>query len=771
MPSYPSTAAKLFVGLLLTASSALAQPPGPAFPNQFLPSRATEPPAVEASPEGESPPLEERRAQNADQLRIAQRQLESSQEDDSATPKSVQREFDLRKQIDVVIAQQQVARDTTTDLEVRKAALQAQASGEVPIPEDDDGVSSFVELDHLRDELTTLNMRAETTMNDVAHAEAAVEEAQRVHQQRQRVSQELVDRQATDNASAPTSAQVRIAAIELKLAAERLEFRQTELANEKLAADIQNLEILLLQRRIADHEQHAHFTQDDLDQLLAEIGKREDDVKRSMEGARMLRNFTETQWMSAKSNLAKDDSPKAKATIDSLTISADVREREIALASAELERLGKLRTAWERRFQVLNGRATAEQIDQWLDETESAIAELERDRRRQNMQIDDLRDQIAQTASRAKSAAESDPEVAPVLADQENQLRNLAQSYDDNIVDIASARSVLERLHKDLRGESDGWTPFAVLRTVWTIVAAAWNLEVAAVDDRSITVGKVIIGVVLVFLGFLLARWISRTTGRVLTDRFGMPESGSAALKSLTFYVLLVAFALAALRFINVPLTVFTFLGGAIAIGIGFGSQNVVNNFISGLILLAERPIKVGDLIQVDDLYGNVEHIGARSTRIRTGTNLEIIVPNSKFLENNVVNLTLGDDRLRTSISVGVVYGSPTREVTTLLKRAAEEHGRVLNKPEPFVWFVEFGDNALIFELHFWVIVRNVTDRIRVESDVRYRIDNLFRDAGIVIAFPQCDMHVDTAKPLRIQVMPPEAQEGGSPASERRDAA
>jgi small-conductance mechanosensitive channel len=256
----------------------------------------------------------------------------------------------------------------------------------------------------------------------------------------------------------------------------------------------------------------------------------------------------------------------------------------------------------------------------------------------------------------------------------------------------------------------------------------------------------------------------------VFTNRLGMHESGAAALKSLTFYVFVIVFGLAALRFINIPITVFTFLGGAIAIGIGFGSQNILNNFISGLILLAERPIKVGDLIEIDELYGNVEHIGARSTRIRTGMNLEIIVPNSRFLENNVVNLTLADDRLRTCVKVGVEYGSPTRDVTTLLKRAAEEHGRVLNKPEPFVWFVDFGDNSLNFELHFWVIVRNLTDRMRVESDVRYRIDNLFRDAGIVIAFPQRDVHIDTSRPLQIEMVSHDEDEN-SPLTERRDAA
>ena len=190
---------------------------------------------------------------------------------------------------------------------------------------------------------------------------------------------------------------------------------------------------------------------------------------------------------------------------------------------------------------------------------------------------------------------------------------------------------------------------------------------------------------------------------------------------------------------------------------------NIVNNFISGLILLAERPVRTGDLIQLGDLFGTVEHIGARSTRITTAANLEIIVPNSTFLENNVVNWTLANNMIRTSICVGVVYGSPTRMVTRLLKRAADEHGLILDNPEPFVWFTDFGDNSLNFELHFYIQIRNMMERRRVESDIRYKINELLNEAGITIAFPQRDVHLDTAQPLKVQVTPADRGEAEPP--------
>jgi small-conductance mechanosensitive channel len=211
-------------------------------------------------------------------------------------------------------------------------------------------------------------------------------------------------------------------------------------------------------------------------------------------------------------------------------------------------------------------------------------------------------------------------------------------------------------------------------------------------------------------------------------------------------------------------------LGGAIAIGVGFGSQNVINNFISGLILLAERPVRVGDLVEIDGLQGSIEQIGARSTRLKTGANLEIIVPNSKFLENSVTNWTLSDTRIRTSVAVGVDYGSPTREVARLLQQAAEANPNVLRQPEPLVLFQGFGDNTLNFEVLFWISTRTTTHRLRVESDIRFAIDDVLRAANITIAFPQRDVHLDTSRPLEIRLHTAEDNLSGIPPRVQRAA-
>jgi small-conductance mechanosensitive channel len=209
-------------------------------------------------------------------------------------------------------------------------------------------------------------------------------------------------------------------------------------------------------------------------------------------------------------------------------------------------------------------------------------------------------------------------------------------------------------------------------------------------------------------------------------------------------------FAFVALRVVHIPLTVFTLLGGALAIGVGFGSQAIISNFISGLIILIEQPVRVGDLIEVDQLKGSVMHIGMRSTTVRTGRNTDIIVPNSFFLEKNVVNWTLNDDRVRTQVTVGVMYGSPLTRVKELLLQAANEHAYTIKEPTPVVLLTSLGDTTVGFELQVWVSLKSPVERAQIESDLRFRIYELFSANSITIHCPRRDIALHTAEPLAV---------------------
>jgi small-conductance mechanosensitive channel len=271
-----------------------------------------------------------------------------------------------------------------------------------------------------------------------------------------------------------------------------------------------------------------------------------------------------------------------------------------------------------------------------------------------------------------------------------------------------------------------------------------------SIGDSSLTLAQLGSVIAFVLLGGLFVVWSSRVLRRRLLGR--KVNADVTQMLSRAYLVLgLVVLAFMALDFLNIPLGAFAFISGAVAIGVGFGAQNIINNFISGWILMWERPIKIGDFLELGDVRGTVEAINNRSTCIRRVDGVHLLVPNSFLLENTVTNWTLVDKLVRTSIRVGVAYGSDVKRVTALLQQAAEEHPDVLKDPGYAVIFDDFGDNALIFELTFWLYAGAERNLRVIRSDLRYRIDELFRSSEVVIAFPQRDVHIDG----QIMLQPP----------------
>jgi len=268
------------------------------------------------------------------------------------------------------------------------------------------------------------------------------------------------------------------------------------------------------------------------------------------------------------------------------------------------------------------------------------------------------------------------------------------------------------------------------------------NTVVLTLGDRPITLFQILSVPTLLVLGFLLIRWGSGALSRRLAARAVSPDL-IHLIRRVFFIVALALLGFTTLDLLNVPLTAFAFVSGAIAIGVGFGAQNIINNFISGWILMWERPIRIGDFLEVGDTRGTVEAINTRSTRIRRVDGVHLLIPNSQLLENTVVNWTLVDHTTRASVRVGVAYGSPARRVAELLEQAAVGHPQVLADPKPVVFFEDFGDNALIFDLFFWVLADSEKNLRRIRSDIRFLVDEQFAAAGIVIAFPQRDVHLD----------------------------
>jgi small-conductance mechanosensitive channel len=401
---------------------------------------------------------------------------------------------------------------------------------------------------------------------------------------------------------------------------------------------------------------------------------------------------------------------------------------------------------------LLQSDPTSQELRAWEEEAQATAEGLARKVRQRQGRLAELKERRDAVRKQLKANAE-DPMLRETLERRGAVLKELLAFHSDDLDDLVAQQRLHERFLVDVR-ERSGHVPFRErLASLRAQVSELWNYEITVVDDDPITVGNATLAFVLLVLGFSVSRRASNGVRHLLESRVQLEPGVAGAIQTMIFYVLLVSFALVALRAVNFPLTAFTVAGGALAIGIGFGSQNVMNNFISGLILMLERPIRGHDVVEVEGTHGTIERIGARSTRIRANDGRHIIVPNAFFLENNVVNWTLSDDLIRTKVIVGVIYGSPTRLVEKLIRQTLEENDKILRGPVPIINFAEFGDNSLNFEAHFWLRARSPMAVEQVKSEVRFRIDDLFRENDLVIAFPQRDVHVDSVSPIEIRVV------------------
>ncbi|MFP5257790.1 MAG: mechanosensitive ion channel family protein, partial [Acidobacteriota bacterium] len=275
-------------------------------------------------------------------------------------------------------------------------------------------------------------------------------------------------------------------------------------------------------------------------------------------------------------------------------------------------------------------------------------------------------------------------------------------------------------------------------------------LEVLTTETRVESVGISLQKLVLLLLGYYVARALIALSAAFITEmasrRRGVERGAKVTLITINTYLwwgLYVVFAMAVL---GVSLTSVAVVAGGLSVGIGFGLQTTVNNFVSGLILLFGRSVQAGDTIQLGEGQGVVKEVNIRNTEVLTNENATVFVPNSELVSGKIVNWSHKDPSVRRDISVGVAYGSDTAKVRELLLAAARECPDVLADPPPAVLHWDFGSSTLDFRLRVWLA--DVSGAVTAMSVVRGAIDRLFREAGIEIAFPQADLHLRSAPAL-----------------------
>lgn len=256
---------------------------------------------------------------------------------------------------------------------------------------------------------------------------------------------------------------------------------------------------------------------------------------------------------------------------------------------------------------------------------------------------------------------------------------------------------------------------------------------------------------VVMFFGFLvglilIAKYVTRLVVTRLLPKFHLDSSTNYTIGRILYYSMIVVSAIFSFQFVGIDFSGLLVVFGFLSVGIGFGLQNITSNFISGLILLFERPIKIGDRVTVGDTEGDVIEIRMRSTVIQTLNNIAIIVPNSELVSSQVVNWSHGDRKVRLGVKVGVSYQSDLDTVLRCLKEVATEHKETLDTPEPFVRLMEFGDSSWNMFLGAWIA--GPENYYRILSDLNCEIVRKFRERGVEIPFPQRDLHIRSPLPV-----------------------
>lgn len=280
---------------------------------------------------------------------------------------------------------------------------------------------------------------------------------------------------------------------------------------------------------------------------------------------------------------------------------------------------------------------------------------------------------------------------------------------------------------------------FALAEEIWNLL----SVPLFEVSGNKLSLMTFVTAIILFIVFFKVSGTIEKILRRYLNDK--KIDSGvKDSIARFGRYLVIVVGAVITLETIGVSLSSLAALGAVLMVGIGFGLQNIAQNFISGLIILLERPIKVGDIVEVEGVSGRVVDIQARSTLVQTRDDITILVPNSQFISEQVINESFSGNQIRYAVKVGVSYGSDVELVKEVLLSIAQNNPKVLKHPAPDVLFNDFGESSLDFELRVWL--SDLWSYIVVLSDLRFEINKQFRAKNIEIPFPQRDLHLVSSK-------------------------
>ena len=535
-------------------------------------------------------------------------------------------------------------------------------------------------------------------------------------------------KEAQDGGQALESPQISI--LELETAKVKAALSSLQVRAYKSAFDNNVNMIQRLRRRLADIKDNLSFTKELLDENINKLKERINELNEEMNSARKALDSANSSLIRARSSLTSNDINSLTNNSSSFT-ARNARvfywENMLSLIEDEISLNREAQEIWQNRYKLFHDTASGEEIWSLRESSANRINELQRllnsVRAIENEGINTvIKQNLVQAIENYKK----------ITSDVSNRYESI----------IPNAVFLQQRLNEEA---NDHLSALRLAEKVSSFsketVMGFLNTELWQGEGYSVTVSKLVIAIVVFLSSFFLSSWGSKWIKRRMIKRFKASITAANAVQRITFYILWVAFALIALNIVKIPLTAFAFMGGAMAVGLGFGMQNIFNNLISGFIVIFSRPFKVNDIIEVAGTQGTVEDIGSRSTTIKTWDGFDVVLPNRYFLENSVTNWTGSDLKKREILKVSVSYDSDSRQVEKLLLEITNKHSSVLKNPAPLVIFKNFGDDALEFEIYYWIELRK-SSGLKVSSDLRHHIASVFKEENITIPYPQRDIHI-----------------------------
>ncbi|MEO6004541.1 MAG: mechanosensitive ion channel domain-containing protein [Opitutus sp.] len=715
-------------------------------------------PAAEATPNGENNELTtdivaDHRTSLGKEIETARNELGKLPEGKlDGTALWLTQETALLERLDNVYVEQQRTLQHAADLAKEAADVEARTKGRRPPEATLQPPYGVQLLDQLYGERDYLEQARGWLKTDVANATEELREARDALEEKDRARRAARENLTKAKDHAKAQSVLRLAELESRLATETVRLREKALRTLKLQQSLLEPKQALLRPSFDWLRAHLVLSDDEIAAAKARRDKREVELNAAIAASTEEADQVSRLVVAAERRGATS-ATKDTGEIESRRADRQVASLSLAVLTGQRERLDEATQVEELRRRVLMNTATDREMRNAAKENQTQLDQLDKKRRVQLAEMLRSRQELQDLQARLAHAGEAEQKVTPPwVVDRVRHLTEWVALSEKELGDIDSLRTERSRLKEELGARVGSFSWRDAMRSVKENAIGAWNYEAFSVQDQPIRVKTILAVIVLIALGHWASRKTSVVIGRTVFHRMGMNTGRRAAWQTLSFYALFLIVLLAAFNLFHLSLTQFSVVSGALAVGIGFGSQNLIGNFISGVILLIERPVNQGDVLEIDGNQVTVENVGPRSTIVRSMENTHVIVPNSRLLEQTVTNLTLSDDVVRNRIRLGVAYGSKTREVEQVMHDVMAGVDAVNREPEPQVIFSDFGDSALVFDAMFWSSIRG---RKEVESELRHRFAEAFEKRGIVMAFPQRDVHLDTLKPLQVQVVSP----------------